>query len=765
MDNKKFSVADDAAMNRLTEAVCKVKLQYGTLSSNKLSCIADYEDFISLCEEGRSNIQAYRQGADKKVSKNKLYGVCFQGHSQQNVRKNEAMDATEFSILDYDHIPPELIDLFRGLDFESLGILLAHITPSGEGIRLVAKRDMSLSIVDNMQLLHERLGIPHPFDPAVKDRARLSFCPLPEEILYVDRSIFDEGVRIFEDTADETTLPATSPKTANTTTPLNPDYILYNGHRVADIAKHFLAYIGMPAIGERHTKYNEMVTYIRHIVDNSPEKLVAVLPILDPDSTPQSRLSQCQAICRETRLPKMPKKLRNFLEDNGYMAAAAEEEETSLPSMPRQLPTVIEPILRNAPADFRYPMAAALAPLMGTIASQYRAVYPLDGAVHSAEFLSVIYGPSGAGKSRISTLYDMMTVNLAARDKINEKRELEYRRQVQRTPRNEAPPADPCTVIRLIGAQCSEPELKEKMRNAKEHKLLTKDDEMDGWVKGLTAAGSDKSDLIRKMFDNAEHKTQYKSEKSFYGTVKLHWNVLLTGTPNQLRRLVPNAENGLAARFCFAELRNQLFAVSPKFKPYTEEQLKEINDWLTRMDRMVYGVAVTDANYNPEDAETLCPPVTVNVDWVMPLLSKFLEEQRLMALRANDLARDSFRKRVAVKGFRWAIILQSLYPNGMTAKDKKICIKFIQWFIKNDIAELMAAFGNQYNNEVEDFDQPKPYADILKLLPEVFTSADVAAVAAQQGRKSPVKAIVCRWKKEKLIEKISATNYKKLQKK
>ena len=149
----------------------------------------------------------------------------------------------------------------------------------------------------------------------------------------------------------------------------------------------------------------------------------------------------------------------------------------------------------------------------------------------------------------------------------------------------------------------------------------------------------------------------------------------------------------------------------------------------------------------------------------MPLLSKFLEEQRLMALRANDLARDSFRKRVAVKGFRWAIILQSLYPNGMTAKDKKICIKFINWFIENDMAELMAAFGNQYNSEVEDFDQPKPYADILKLLPDVFTSADVAAVAAQQGRKSPVKSIVCRWKKEKLIEKISATNYKKLQKK
>ena len=593
--NTLLSVGDDAKKDNTM-----AQLQFGTLFSNQLTAINGFSHFERLCEQGRSKIEAYRQGAAKEESKNKLFGVCFHGHSHQNVRKKEAMDATGLFIADYDHTPSELIDLFKGLDFESLGILLAHITPSGEGIRLVAKRDMSLSIVDNMQLLHERLGIPHPFDPAVKDRARLSFCPLPEEIIYVDKSIFDDGVRIFEDTEDKPTFSATSPKTTNTTTTLNPDYILYNGHRVADIAKHFLAYIGMPSVGERHTKYNEMVTYIRHITDNSPEKLVAVLPVLDPDSTPQSRLSQCQAICRETRLPKMPKKLRNFLEDNGYMATVAEEEETSLPSMPHQLPPVIEPILRNAPTDFRYPMAAALAPLMGTIASQYRAVYPLDGAVHSAEFLSVIYGPSGAGKSRISALYDMMTVNLAARDKINEKRELEYRIQVQRTPRNEAPPADPCTVIRLMGAQCSEPELKEKMRNAQEHKILTKDDEMDGWVKGLTAAGSDKSDLIRKMFDNAEHKTQYKSEKSFYGTIRLHWNVLLTGTPNQLRRLVPKAENGLAARFCFAELRNQLFAVSPKFKPYTAEQQAEITDWLTRMDREVYGVAVTDANYNPE---------------------------------------------------------------------------------------------------------------------------------------------------------------------
>ena len=65
------------------------------------------------------------------------------------------------------------------------GILLVHITPSGKGLRIVAIADPKVgNIADNQEALATKLGVEK--DKACKDASRCSFCPMLEDILYIN---------------------------------------------------------------------------------------------------------------------------------------------------------------------------------------------------------------------------------------------------------------------------------------------------------------------------------------------------------------------------------------------------------------------------------------------------------------------------------------------------------------------------------------------------------------------------------------------------
>ncbi|MCR5159149.1 MAG: hypothetical protein K6D37_08510 [Prevotella sp.] len=67
---------------------------------------------------------------------------------------------------------------------DSLGIVLVHVTPSGHGLRVVAKATMDGNLSDNQHRLASLLGV--EADEACKDASRLSFCPGFEDILYMN---------------------------------------------------------------------------------------------------------------------------------------------------------------------------------------------------------------------------------------------------------------------------------------------------------------------------------------------------------------------------------------------------------------------------------------------------------------------------------------------------------------------------------------------------------------------------------------------------
>lgn len=103
------------------------------------------ERFLDLTKQDwvASKIEAFRNGdANGKLS---LPAVCWVGTTQTGFRKAEAMQPTQLVMIDIDHcedprkayyeLSGELVPLSENSIEDSC--VLAHVTPSGKGLRLI----------------------------------------------------------------------------------------------------------------------------------------------------------------------------------------------------------------------------------------------------------------------------------------------------------------------------------------------------------------------------------------------------------------------------------------------------------------------------------------------------------------------------------------------------------------------------------------------------------------------------------------------------
>lgn len=739
------------------------------VQAHKLNSVSE---FLELCsdEQTITLIDAYRNGdAD---AKRKLPAVTWCGYSTSGKRRLADMKPTGYYIVDIDHMKSDP-QAFSVGNPEQYGIRLIHITPSGKGLRIVARQQQDKhTLLENMQWLEEqlKLSLLGDFDTAVKDISRLSFCPKSDDIVFMSEKLFAEEFDVTITSGfDKTEEPAVETKKSELP---NPDDVLYNGWPVADIVARYVDVVGKPTEGERHIFYNSLCRDFRNIVDNNPYKLCAVLPAFEGNE--ETRLSQCKSICRSNTTVALPYRIRKFLNENNFNNAKIEEEETPQPK--RKIPTppvIFKELMRTAPADFKFPLVQALLPIIGTLTSHLRAIYWYDGRQHSTQFFSVIYGGSGMGKGFVEKMLDLFHSQITMRDAMSSAREQIYNRIITTNKKNEKDPDNPRVSLRIIEPKCSEADFLEKQAANNGHHMFTFAAEMDQWRKGVRAAGGNKDDMLRIAWDNGMYGQNFKSANTFKGRVRLFWNVLITGTKPQLDKYFVNCENGLVGRCGFSEVCNQEFAQAPEWKKLTAKELKIIDEFVERMDTTVYGSAVDEESYNAlqnvSDDEfdnvikwkhTLCDPQVINIDWIRPYIDNFLEEQRKQSVRDQDYARDSFRRRCAVKGFRLALLCSALYEK-LTDKDIRTIGRFVTWFMNEDIDEMLKLWGVSYNNLYKTKTSAR-FNSLFDSVPQTFTADDVTAVAVRFGKFSPASRIICDWRKLGLIKKISKKQYKKV---
>ena len=110
-------------------------------------------------------------------------------------RLQKAAHLTGLVMLDVDHMEDDPRKVFAAIPEHWLDddcgnqILLAHVTPSGCGLRLVCKADPKRgNLADNQQFIAHSLGLKS--DACVKNADRLSFAVTAKDIIYIDNQIF-----------------------------------------------------------------------------------------------------------------------------------------------------------------------------------------------------------------------------------------------------------------------------------------------------------------------------------------------------------------------------------------------------------------------------------------------------------------------------------------------------------------------------------------------------------------------------------------------
>lgn len=143
---------------------------------------------------------AAAEGDKRQELKRRLPGVTWQAHFPDGRRRNGTGEWSSLYMVDVDHVDDPAA-IWKALEPRTaeLGIVVAHVTPSRKGLRLVCRCRKGLtSIAANQAWLAEQTGL--EIDAATKDQARLSYLVPASYFFLLDEAIWEakEGLENLE---------------------------------------------------------------------------------------------------------------------------------------------------------------------------------------------------------------------------------------------------------------------------------------------------------------------------------------------------------------------------------------------------------------------------------------------------------------------------------------------------------------------------------------------------------------------------------------
>lgn len=732
----------------------------------------------NICEQiGKLDASAADYGERKQALKKRLPIIIPHAASFKN-NKRVSADAVPsgLAMLDVDHVekPREwwesLMEIASTEHLKKNGIYLIAITASGKGLRVIGRRQKGESIEAAQLRIASVLGITE-YDAVTKDLARASYVVPREYVLYEDRDgLFNPNIEETPDSIRQNgrsllALPAHVKEPASyvgqtdeentadnggnyTAEGYNLVGLCYRGIAYNEIVQQLMLSIGAAdgaEQGERNTVYFSLACYMRYICDFDAALLLRILP--DFGLPEQERRQAISSAIGRPRKSEMPIVLQSAIavcerESMSGASGVRPEKATDLP-LP-ELPRLLKLVCRRLPEDYRAAMIIASLPILGTLATRIRFEY-LDRQIQSLSFFSCITAPAASGKSFIRKPIDLLLTPINEQDAIEREKEQAYKDKLRASKNSKNQPEDPHACPRNNGVAISIAKLLQLLTYAEGKHLIGIGEEMDTLVKSERAGvWSQKSDIYRLAFDNAEYGQAYMSDASFNAHIKVYYNLLLTGTPNSMRRFFKDLENGLATRVCFAQLPDTSFTEIPVFAPYSESEKAEIIHWARQLDA--------------EQGTITCPQVgTVIAEW--------LEKKRQQAIDADSHAMDTLRRRAAVMGFRAGMLCYLLENRKFT----KIVASFAEWVAEYIFRNQMELWGEQLEQELtgalDAISDRGAASSLLSLLPNEFTTGDLIKLRARKNQSvktAAISMVLNRWKNNRRIEPCGNKTWRKL---
>ena len=757
-----------------------------TIVGQTCADIADCHEQMLRGEMSRENFET-----KKSELKRRLPAFCFHAHFKNGRRLNAEAISSGLSILDIDHIKgsPEVFFNEKVKDrAKELGIVLAHKTPSGEGLRLVFIIPQGKGLVEAQQWLSKQIGL-EAFDEACKDLARCSFAVPEEYVLFLDEENLFKDVRAGITNSGSTNTPSASGSTnapsasgstnspiasGSTNAPIATNPIDVNNGLtkplfVFDLCREQagLKDVDINARGSRHNSLLAILSVGAARLLSEAEAMAVVeqrMPEFYKESDCRQLIHDFYAKyhddskimsatvqrinARAEQLAQLSKEKKDKDEEE------PEEPADTTPANPSDGETAIPPIpglkqsLTGVPEQMRMPALCALLPMAASYADDVTFRY-CDGREQRLGLMSIVVGEQASGKSVCKDIIDLWRQPMDEDDEQGRRKEDEWKKKRKNRRANEKLDPEPEVLIRDVPITISCSTLLKRLKNAQGHTLYSFCSELDT-LRKTNGAGSwsSKYDIYRLAFDHDEWGQDYNSDQAESGMVSVGYNWTILGTYGALRKCFKgeNIENGLSSRVIVSEMPDSAFAPMPTFQDRKERDAQAI----------LAAVNTLRAKHGYVDTPRL-----------RRAIAQWVEDKRQQALQRIDRVMDTYRRRAAVIGMRCGVVACLLSGE----KETKHVIDFALMMAEYVLQEQCRLFGDvlrkQYAADADDTRRNSKNRAVFNRLADTFTSHDILALKTDISE-STARTIICRWKEAGWIDALprhkgdKGMKYKKL---
>ena len=799
----KFGISNNIKSRVVRE--CTPELFHQALASPLVARVcAEIEDALEAVRRGEMSKDDFET---LKAARKKMLPVITPHATFRNGRRLNA-DAipSGLSMYDVDHIPDPrgyYDDHIRGREAE-LGIVLAHITPSTEGLRLLFVIPAGMDLAAAQRWMSTRLGDGN-YDTSVKDYARSSFVVPEGYVLYLDEerlfgneeSLGNEELRMKNEE-----LAAASNPSAATATPCHAERSETESKHLTDAAERsfakaqddkeeessekcfkgvpysqiiqqwFLLAGGEPVQGERNDKLHRLASHLRYIADNDEALLLQVMPRYGLSEEEMKGLihSACsakwysmpkmlrEALCHAERSAAESKHLTDaagrpfgYAQGDKNGESTTEDENSSFggeadilhSSLPKRLPALIKLLVSRTPDVYKPAVAHAVFPSLAAHLHKVRFRY-IDNVEHEATLMNVLMAGTGAGKDCISEPINRIMADIRRRDEDNLRREREWKNEVTSKGANKDKRQRPeGLIIQEIDADMTNPAFVMRMAEADGHFLYTKLNEIDQFdaLKGTGRAGQ-QFQIMCLAFDPGNRYGQTRvGAQSVTEKVTIRFNWNAATTIQKGRRYFSKVlTDGPISRINFC--------TNPE---------REIG-----ADMPVYGTydAAFDEELRPYIENLVKAQGLIDCPQAYKLAQKLKEECADFARLSQSRVYENLSFRANVIAWLKACVL--FVANG--CRWDKAFEDFIRWSLRYDLACKMEFFGDA----IEEAQAAAPHKqkgprNLLELLPDEFTYQDALQVRLQVGMgEKGTQNMLNQWGYRNYIARITNYNYSKL---
>ena len=466
----------------------------------------------------------------------------------------------------------------------------------------------------------------------------------------------------------------------------------------------------------------------------------------------------------------------NFEEESKVLSPL---ERLSLPK-DKDLPPIIREIVMNAPQNRKLAaFVASLSPLCA-MCPRVRLHYFYDTRPSALLLQVLIEGAQSSGKSFAADIESLiMNDTLKARDKAMRRIEQEYRDKKKRRKANEKLEEEPETTIRVVPPTISKTVL---TKRADMYERVF-GDTLTFWMFAeelaqVTDAGkngySNLRTIMRTAYDlGSQFGIDFASDNSYSAIVDINICSMFCATPAALDEYFDKKaiEGGNITRTVLCKLEDDLGEDGAIFIPYSSEQRAGIDAMLKRLMNETYETYDGDGG--------LQPTVDLDMSWLDKTVCRWVRGKGKEATLNGSLSLDVFRKRSSVSAFRVAALCQYLYElelrdeslefrevgksevESIQKRVKQIYL-FMAEYILNGMLDRWGKKFEELNAKREAEQKPGPKESLFDQLTETFTREQLNVLIEKQGKVTPDKVFINRWKKLKVIEIIDKNTFRKL---